>query len=114
MIRARTRPKMGVRQSTRISSPSHLAWVRTRACLGTGGPEECLGKMEAHHVRHAHNAGTGLKPGDDAAVPLCALHHKILHDAGHLSFQRDYVCNLDKAAAEHWKASPHRYKAENR
>lgn len=105
----RTREKMGVRQSSVLRSPAHLAWCRTRCCLVEG--PHCWGRIEAHHVRENGNGGMGMKPGDDDAVPLCAAHHRQLHDVGVQTFQRMHGCDLDKQAAAHWQASPHRHKA---
>lgn len=108
----RTRPKMGVRVRERIRCSGHLAWTRGNRCLVENA--ECSGNMEAHHVRENGNAGTGLKPGDDAVVPLCGFHHARLHSWGATTFQREYRVDLDKTAAELWSVSPHgkRYRLE--
>lgn len=108
----RTREKMGVRQPTVLRSPAHLAWCRTRRCIAEG--QECLGRIEAHHVRENGNGGMGMKPGDDDAVPLCSYHHAELHRIGALTFQSRHGCDLDKQAAAHWQASPHRHKAQQK
>lgn len=109
----RTRPKMGVRVSERIRCSGHLAWTRGNRCLVENA--ECSGNMEAHHVRENGNAGTGLKPGDDDVVALCAFHHRQLHTVGAVTFQAKHRCDLDKAAAANWQLSPHgrRYRAEH-
>lgn len=108
----RVRQKMGVRESERVRCSGHLAWTRGNRCLVDAG---CSGGMEAHHVRENGNAGTGLKPGDDAVVPLCAHHHAQVHNLGAQTFQRIHRCDLDKAAAANWQLSPHgrRYRAEH-
>lgn len=112
-LKRRVRPKMGVRKSDRIRSSQHLAWTRGNRCLVDNA--ECFGGMEAHHVRENGNAGTGLKPGDDDAVALCAYHHAELHRIGAHTFQRRHACDLDKAAAQNWKDSPHgiKWRADN-
>lgn len=111
--RKRTRPKMGLRTSDRVRSDGHLAWLRnTRECLAAVGRDPCGGKMHAHHVRHANNAGTALKPPDSDAVPLCDFHHRRLHDGGVDWFQKFYGVDLDKAKDDCWHESPHRRKHE--
>jgi hypothetical protein len=104
--------RMGLRESSKITCPSHCRWVRGfEYCvagkrgvgpLGTGiGTHECEGRMEAHHVR-----SRGAGGGDEQVVPLCALAHKNLHDG--CCFDVD----LPAVAADLWKASPHRLKME--
>lgn len=104
---------MNVRTPDRIHCPGHLAWIRnTRRCLADS--PDCQGGMEAHHVRENGNAGTGLKPGDDDAVPLCAFHHHELHTIGAKTFEARHKVDLDGSAAIGWRDSPHgvRYRAE--
>ncbi len=101
----RKREPMGVRKSERIRCPSHLAWTRGNRCSVEN--YACSGGIEAHHVRENGNGGTGLKPGDDAVIALCAYHHEALHRMGAVSFQRGYSIDLDKAAAKNWEQSPH-------
>jgi len=61
----------------RIRDKEHLRSVATRPCL-------ICGRMpcQAHHVRFAQPNALGRKASDEWAVPLCALHHRSLHDAG--------------------------------
>jgi hypothetical protein len=108
--RRRVREPMGVRQSSVIRCDGHLKWTRGNKCLVEG--PHCWGRIEAHHVRENGNGGTGMKPGDDSVVALCAAHHRQLHDIGAETFQRMHTCDLDKAAEANWKASPHRLKHE--
>lgn len=76
----------------------------------------CLGEMEAHHVRENGNSGTGIKPPDSDAVPLCTLHHAELHQIGVKSFEARHGCDLDSKAAMYWEEGPHgqRYRNEQR
>lgn len=48
-------------------SPAYLAWIRKQPCAKCGHPGPC----EAHHERYLGNGGTGLKPPDSEALPLC-------------------------------------------
>lgn len=52
--------------------PAHLAWIRGFNCSAQGCK---AGPIEAHHVRMGSNAGLGIKPADERAIPLCQTHH---------------------------------------
>ncbi len=70
----------------RIRDKEHLRSVVTQPCL-------ICGRMpcQAHHVRFAQPRALGRKVSDEWAVPLCALHHRSLHDAG--DERRWWKCN---------------------
>ena len=76
--------------------PAHLEWIRSLACAVPG----CRGKSEAAHVRQNSGAGTGLKPADKWAVPLCGPngHHQEQHRLGHVAFDAKYGVNLRSLA----------------
>jgi len=57
-------------------------------------------------MRSAANSGTGLKPSDIYAVPLCTLHHKEFHDIGAGRFQELHHANLWEYAAQLAAKSP--------
>lgn len=117
----RVRQKMGVRESAKVSCPSHARWVRGFECLGLGkvatdGPlrgqaHQCWGRIEAHH---ATTRGAG--GGDDVLVPLCSGLHSQLDSPGWSQplVERAYGLNFHKTAAELWLKSPHgrRYRAD--
>lgn len=105
--------KMGVRESSRLRSPSHLAFVRGFACACFKS-QECEGKIEAHHVREHGNGGMGLKPDDSDAVPLCALHHSEGHRIGWATFQLKHKVDLKAEAEKLWRVSSARIKAERK
>lgn len=111
----RTRPKMNVRESSVIRCASHLQWVRGHCCAiaerkvdHIGWWHKCEGQIEAHHVREGANGGTGLKPDDSTAVPLCSRAHADGHARGWQTFEKTWGVDLDKLAAELWAKSPHR------
>jgi hypothetical protein len=79
----------------------HLDWIRTQPCV----VEHCWMRAEAHHVRSAANAGTGMKPEDRWAVPLCAVHHAQVHHRGRLAFELDHKLDLAALAVWHWETS---------
>ena len=61
----------------RARDPSHLKFVASQACLVCGRTPS-----QAHHLKHAQLRALGRKSGDQWAVPLCAIHHRKLHDHG--------------------------------
>ena len=69
---------------------------------------ECEGRIEAHHLRENGAGGTGIKPPDWMAVPLCAKHHGAGHAMGWKSFEAKYKVDLSAEAEKLAKVSPHR------
>ncbi len=61
----------------RARDPSHLKFIASQACLICGRTPS-----QAHHLKHAQLRALGRKSGDQWAVPLCAIHHRELHDHG--------------------------------
>lgn len=61
----------------RLRNKDHLKHVASQPCVICGRHES-----HAHHVRLAQPRAMGRKVGDQWTVPLCALHHRALHDAG--------------------------------
>jgi DNA recombination protein Rad52 len=61
----------------RIRDKGHLKFVASQPCLICGRRP-----AHAHHLRHAQPRAMGKKVSDEWTVPLCATHHRTLHDAG--------------------------------
>jgi len=99
------RPRMTDKTGPQVRCQAHLKWLRGNMCVVTN--EGCSGATEAHHVRLGGDGGMGVKPGDDRAVGLCALHHAALHTYGQRSFNERWNVDLAEIAATYWKASPH-------
>jgi hypothetical protein len=79
---ARTIPR-GKRRHNPRRAAQHLAFIRLLPCVAC----RCEGGgIEAAHVRSSGDGGTGMKPGDRFAVPLCAVCHAHQHRVGELSF----------------------------
>lgn len=53
---------------------SHLDWIKTLPCVRCG-----RSPCDPAHVRIGTDGGTGLKPSDRYAVPLCRACHDIQH-----------------------------------
>lgn len=80
-------------------SAAHLAYIRTLPCCVIGCRRT---PIEAHHIRTAANSGTGVKPDDRWAVPLCGGpdgHHMEFHRIGRHSFERKHKIDLMTEAA---------------
>lgn len=65
------------RPTNRKRDPEHLRHVASQNCLICG-----RSPSHAHHVKIAEPRAMGRKVGDQWTVPLCAFHHRALHDAG--------------------------------
>ncbi len=61
----------------RIRNKNHLQYVAKQPCIVCGRRP-----TQAHHLRFMQPNAMGKKVSDEWTVPLCALHHRNLHDAG--------------------------------
>ncbi len=61
----------------RVRDKEHLRYVASRPCLVCG-----RSPSHAHHVRFAQPRAIGRRVSDEWVVPLCATHHRSLHNAG--------------------------------
>src|SRR6516164_2654765 len=79
----------------------HLAFVRQLPCVACGK----AAPSDAAHVRTGTDGGTGIKPGDRYAVPLCAACHAKQHRVGELTFWSTLRLDPVNVAARLWVAS---------
>lgn len=77
-------------------SAKHLRLIRSLPCSVPGCYQS---PIHAHHVRTAANSGTGLKPDDRMAVPLCFEHHAEIHHIGKRTFEHKYGVDLRQVAS---------------
>jgi hypothetical protein len=63
-----------ISEPKRIRCKDHLRYVATQPCVICG-----RSPSHPHHVRYAQSRGIGLKVSDEFVVPLCAIHHRQLH-----------------------------------
>ena len=108
MLSRRKVPKMGVRERPQIRCPSHLKWVRGFPCSAEN--QDCMGNIEAAHVRSGTDGGKGVKPSDTYAIPLCNFHHARQHAIGEKQFERETGINMRSIADELARRSPHKHK----
>ena len=83
----------------RIRDRSHLKHVAGQPCLVCGRTP-----AHAHHLTFAQPRARGLKSGDQWAVPLCALHHRELHDRGNeRAYWKDKGMDPEQIAEALWQ-----------
>jgi hypothetical protein len=107
---------------------SYLAWLRKRPCYladhRAGGCGLMPGRkpVEAAHVDHGGDKGTGTKASDRFAIPLCPRHHdeqsgkigSFRNRGGWPSFELKYGFKAVEVAAAYWNAWPGRREWEAR
>lgn len=87
---------------------AHRAWVRGHMCAVPGCE---VRSMEFAHVRlggaGSLRGGVGIKPSDDAGIPLCAEHHAESHRIGQRTFDAKHKIDSAEIARKLAAASPH-------
>jgi hypothetical protein len=61
----------------RYRAPEHLRLVAQQPCLICGRKPS-----DPHHLRFAQPRALGRKASDEFTVPLCRIHHRLVHHAG--------------------------------
>jgi hypothetical protein len=65
---------LAIAEPRRVRSKEHLRYVASQPCAICG-----RSPSHPHHVRYAQTRGLRLKVSDEFVVPLCAIHHRQLH-----------------------------------
>jgi DNA recombination protein Rad52 len=68
---------LALAEPRRIRNLGHLAFVASKPCLICG-----RNRTHAHHLKFAQPTALGRKVSDEFTVPLCAVHHRELHQNG--------------------------------
>ena len=68
---------LALSEPRRIRNLGHLAFVASKPCLICGS-----NRAHAHHLKFAQPTARGRKVSDELTVPLCATHHRELHQHG--------------------------------
>jgi len=85
----------------RLRDEAHRKFVASLPCLICGRTPS-----QAHHVRFAQPRSLGSKVSDEFTVPLCALHHRALHDNGlEEKWWQDHGVDPLKEAERLWRES---------
>ncbi len=92
----------------RVRDRTHLAYVSTQACSVCG-----RNPAQAHHLTFVQPKAMGRKAGDQWAVPLCAVHHRELHDAGdEQAWWRGHRVDAKGLALSLWQLHRHGHQSE--
>jgi hypothetical protein len=105
----RKKEKMGLRVRPQWRSSSYLRFIRSLECVLAHKPgHECVGPIEAMHVRTGTDCGLGVKPSDYWTIPGCAIGaHKWQSDHGEPAFEKKWGIDMKQIAEAIWKRSPH-------
>lgn len=93
--------KLSIGEPQRIRDPEHLKFVAKHGCLICG-----RNRAQAHHLKFIQPTAMGRKVSDEFTVPLCAKHHRELHEFGdERIWWRQYGVDPLLAAANLWANS---------
>jgi DNA recombination protein Rad52 len=85
----------------RIRDQHHLRFIGSLPCLICG-----RFPTEAHHLRFLQPRAMGKKASDEWTVPLCFLHHRVLHDVGdELQWWNEHRIDPKAEAERQWGES---------
>ncbi len=86
---------MNLQKNTPLRSPEYLKFIRSRPCC------YCLADIDiqAHHIRGLGGI-MAEKPSDTLTIPLCAVHHSMLHSGNIKVDEKAEVAQMIKIASE--------------
>ena len=85
----------------RLRDADHLRFVAEQPCLICGRRPS-----QAHHLRYMQARALGRKVSDEWVVPLCAIHHRSVHDRGNeLEWWKAKDIDPSKEAKSLWRSS---------
>jgi DNA recombination protein Rad52 len=85
----------------RIRDTAHLRYVASQPCAVCG-----RGRCQVHHITFAQPRALGRKVSDEFTVPLCAKHHRELHQNGdERDWWRKHEIDPTSIAQGLWQAS---------
>jgi hypothetical protein len=92
---------LAVAAPRRYRDKAHLRYVAQQACLLCGRKPS-----DPHHLRHLQPRALGRKASDEFAVPLCRIHHRLVHRVGNeAAWWKDAGIDPAKAARKLWNDS---------
>ena len=90
-----------IRHPRRLRDADHLRFVAEQPCLICGRRPS-----QAHHLRYMQARALGRKVSDEWVVPLCAIHHRSVHDRGNeLEWWKAKDIDPSKEAKTLWTSS---------
>jgi hypothetical protein len=83
----------------RYRNKAHLRYVAQQPCLLCGRKPS-----DPHHLRFMQPRALGRKASDEFAVPLCRIHHRLVHRVGNeAAWWKDAGIDPVKAARQLWR-----------
>ena len=99
---------LAVAAPRRYRDKDHLRHVAKQPCLICGRKPS-----DPHHLRHLQPRALGRKASDEFAVPLCRIHHRLVHRVGNeAAWWQDAGIDPIKAASQAVEGDPHRCRAD--
>jgi hypothetical protein len=90
---------LAVAAPRRYRDREHLRHVARQPCLICGRKP-----ADPHHLRHAQPRALGRKASDEFTVPLCRIHHRLVHRVGNeAAWWQDAGIDPIMAARKLWK-----------
>jgi ERF superfamily len=90
---------LAVAAPRRYRDREHLRYVAQRPCLICGRKPS-----DPHHLRYLQPRALGRKASDEFAVPLCRIHHRLVHRVGNeAAWWRDAGIDPIKVARKLWE-----------
>jgi ERF superfamily len=90
---------LAVAAPRRYRDREHLRYVAKQPCLVCGRKPS-----DPHHLRYMQPRALGRKASDEFAVPLCRIHHRLVHRVGNeAAWWKDAGIDPTKAARKLWK-----------
>ena len=74
----------------RPRAKAHLIFVAGHSCMICGRTD-----VQAHHLLSAQPKAMSKKSGDQWSVPLCVIHHRMLHEQTISGRERDFMRSFD-------------------
>ena len=90
---------LAIAEPRRFRNKEHLRFVATKACLVCGRKPS-----DPHHLRFLQPRALGRKVSDEFAVPLCRIHHRLVHQVGNeAAWWQEAGIDPVQAARKLWK-----------
>jgi hypothetical protein len=90
---------LAVAEPRRYRNKAHLRFVAAKACLVCGRKPS-----DPHHLRFLQPRALGRKVSDEFAVPLCRIHHRLVHRVGNeAAWWKEAGIDPVQAARKLWK-----------
>jgi hypothetical protein len=90
---------LAVAAPRRYRNRDHLRYVAQQPCVICGRKPS-----DPHHLRYVQPRALGRKSSDEFAVPLCRIHHRLVHRVGNESaWWKDIDIDPVKVACKLWK-----------